>query len=733
MVRVRRLVPAFILIIGLIASIAAAMVLSKSEVDRREARFQGLVNSSVGSVQSRMLVQLTLLRGMAGFFNASDEVDRDEFTAYVARLNLEDNYPGVLGMGYSAYAPDRLSIQSRVAAASGDHAGLRHWPDGNRPGFSSILYIEPMNRLNLQALGFDMMSERTRRTAMEAAAESGLAWMSGRVQLVQEIDPVKQPGFLIYLPLYRDGIETPDRLHGWVYSPLRAHDLFGAMFRDQDLPEHSVEVFDEEVDEDRLLFRSGAVQSDPGRSTVRKVEIAGRTWAVRITSSPSFDADSTLAPARTVAVAGLFITLLIAALSWQQLRSADRTEAIVERRTTELRDSNERLLAEASAREEAEAQVRQMQKMEAIGQLTGGIAHDFNNMLAVIIGNLDLAQRRSDDRSRVDRSIGQAREAAVRAADLTQRLLAFGRRQALAPRPIDPNALLRGMEELLRRAIGESIRTNLVLSEALWKISADPIQLENAILNLAINARDAMPDGGTLTIATANHVRSAEAPGVGKGGDYVQIAIIDEGRGMTPEVAAKAIEPFFTTKPLGRGTGLGLSQVYGFVRQSGGDFNIRTSEETGTTVEILLPRYGGEELPGELPATAEEATPTGRPEEVVLVVEDEAQVRDISVETLRELGYTVLSARGGKEALAILESRKDVRLLFTDLVMPEMNGRRLAARARAQQDDLKLLFTTGYDAAVIDRDGALEQDAALILKPFTAAELARKVREALDR
>jgi PAS domain S-box-containing protein len=385
--------------------------------------------------------------------------------------------------------------------------------------------------------------------------------------------------------------------------------------------------------------------------------------------------------------------------------------------------------------EAANAQLRQLQKMEAIGQLTGGIAHDFNNMLAVVIGSLDIAIRKLEkepDKARA--SIDNAQEGARRAATLTARLLAFSRQQPLAPEPIDPNKLVAGMSELLRRTIGESVHVETVLAGGIWRAYADAGQLENALLNLCVNSRDAMPEGGRLTIETANtHLDDsyALAHAEVQAGQYLMLAVTDTGSGMTPEVIERAFDPFYTTKGPARGTGLGLSQVYGFVKQSGGHIKIYSERGQGTTVKIYLPRYLGRDVALAVQDIGVER-PMGGAHEVVLVVEDELAVRVMSVDALRELGYTVIHAGSGADALQKLETHPSVDLLFTDIVMPEMNGRRLADIVLEQRPTIKVLYTTGYTQNAVIHNGTLDAGVAFLPKPFSLDALARKVRQVLD-
>jgi PAS domain S-box-containing protein len=394
--------------------------------------------------------------------------------------------------------------------------------------------------------------------------------------------------------------------------------------------------------------------------------------------------------------------------------------------------------AEKSAAEElarTQDALRQSQKMEAVGQLTGGIAHDFNNMLAVVIGSLDLLGRRLDgEDARSRRYLEAALEAAQRAATLTQRLLAFSRQQPLRPEPTDLNKLVAGMSDLLRHSLGTDVRLETVLGGGLWRVDADPNQLENVILNLAVNARDAMPEGGRLTLETQNaHLDEryvAHEPGLGVG-QYVLLAISDTGAGMPADVIAKAFDPFFTTKPVGKGTGLGLSQVYGFIKQSGGHVKIYSEVGEGTAIKVYLPRLVGRDAT----TPASDATPylpLGDSQELVLVVEDEPAVRRFTVDAMGELGYRVIEADGAQAALQLVDAHPNIALLFTDIVMPDVNGRKLADEARRRRPGLKVLFTTGYTRNAVVHNGVLDPGVQMIGKPFTIEQLAAKVREVLD-
>jgi len=436
------------------------------------------------------------------------------------------------------------------------------------------------------------------------------------------------------------------------------------------------------------------------------------------------------------AVAGIAAAILITiALGWLTLLDAKRQFAVATDAENAARVAHQKALDEIARRERLESQLRQSQKMEAVGQLTGGIAHDFNNMLAVVIGSLNILKRRLH-RGETDnvRFIDGALDGAEKAATLTHRLLAFSRQQPLTPQAVDSNKLISGISEMLRRTLGEHIAVETVLAGGLWRTHADPGQLESAILNLAVNSRDAMPDGGKLTIETANasldEAYSAEHVDV-PAGQYVLLAVSDTGHGMPDDVIAKAFEPFFTTKGVGKGTGLGLSQVLGFVKQSGGHVKIYSEPSQGTTIKIYLPRFKGlaDEL---LPVNPVEAAPAGQRHEVVLVVEDEERMLQLSCEAFRELGYTVLQAGGPIAALRVVDAHPEITLLFTDVVMPEMSGRQLAREAMLLLPKLKVLFTTGFSRNAVIHNGVLDQDVNFISKPFTIEQLAAKVRRVLD-
>ena len=402
-------------------------------------------------------------------------------------------------------------------------------------------------------------------------------------------------------------------------------------------------------------------------------------------------------------------------------------------RTRELAEANERLQAEAVERERVEAALWQSQKMEAVGQLTGGLAHDFNNLLTGITGSLEMLQNRlaQGRLTDFDRYITAAQSAAKRAASITHRLLAFSRRQTLAPKLTDVNRLVAGMEEMIRRAVGPEIAVEVAAADGLWNTLIDPNQLENALLNLCINARDAMPGGGQLTIETGNKrldARAAQDRDV-QSGQYVTLDVSDTGTGMTPEVIRRAFDPFFTTKPIGMGTGLGLSMIYGFVRQSGGQARIHSEPGEGTTVCLYLPRHlGGAEAAEEAPDLA--GAPRAGQGETVLVVDDEPTVRMLVAEVLEDLGYTAIEAVDGAAGLRVLQSDARIDLLVTDVGLPGgMNGRQVADAGRALRPGLKVLFITGYAENAVLSHGHLDPGMHVMTKPFAMDALASRIKE----
>jgi PAS domain S-box-containing protein len=403
------------------------------------------------------------------------------------------------------------------------------------------------------------------------------------------------------------------------------------------------------------------------------------------------------------------------------------------------RDVTERAEAQRILKETQE-QLAASQKMEAIGQLSGGIAHDFNNLLMIVLGNLESAQRHTKGSSppnpNIERAIANAMRGAHRAVALTSRLLAFSRRQPLDPKPIDPNKFLAGAAEFLQRSLGEMIQVEAVGAAGLWLIEVDPNHLETALVNLALNARDAMPTGGKVTIEATNIYADEDYCRINpelSPGQYVLISVSDTGSGMPADVLSHAFEPFFTTKELGQGTGLGLSQVYGFVKQSGGHVKIYSEVGQGTTIKIYLPRYTSRREIADVEKEQQESPGQGE-QEVILIVEDDDDLRAYLAEALRGLGYLVVVARHAQAALPMLQQGSvRIDLLLTDVVMPGMNGRELGRKAQELRPDLRVLYMTGYSRNAVVHHGRLDQGVELLQKPITQTHLAARVRDLLDQ
>lgn len=496
-----------------------------------------------------------------------------------------------------------------------------------------------------------------------------------------------------------------------------------------------------------LSLHNAAAASPHGPAIARALEeIAGEERALlgersnaRITTTERSNLLAML-----LAIAGVILVMAAIGLGWMAYSAfrdrehaalrADDLELAVAERTRQLKEANERLRAEAAEREEAERQLRQAQKMEALGQLTGGIAHDFNNMLAVVIGGLELAKRKLDkEGADIEPHIDNALDGAGRAAELTRRLLGFARSEPLQPEGVDAGEMVGEMAKILHRALGEQIELTIDADEDIWPVWADRNQLENAVLNLAVNGRDAMNGKGALTIAIRNVPadRASRHSGL-EPGDYLEISVTDEGCGMSEQVQERAFEPFFTTKPVGRGTGLGLSQIFGFARESGGDVAIRSAPGEGTTVSIFLPRFDGDAARRTSADVAmkPQTTPSAS-RLVILVVEDDARVRRATLMALEELGHEPIGCGGGAAALDVLAERDDIDLVITDIVMPGMTGPELAGELAASRPDLPLFFVTGF--AGEDDESARLFEHEVLRKPFTLTMLAGTIERAMEK
>ncbi|KMO44446.1 histidine kinase [Methylobacterium tarhaniae] len=734
---------------GLVATGLGTALIWRAAEMRDRLTFLHATDIELRSVEDQFRTYTALLRGGAGLFAANDDtVTLAQFRAYVQRIEFQTLYPGILGIGFTPAI--QASERERFAAKAETLGvpGFRVRPSSDHPVLSPVLFAEPPNARNQAAIGYDVMSDPVRRDMVERARDTGLPAASARIQLVQEIDANKQAGFLVAMPVYAGGVvpaeldERRRRYLGFVFGAFRADDLFNSIVAAEAEQDAAFAIYDGTPSAATLLHRSARnPDAVAGRLTREAtIELGGRVWTVRFEQRLSPRRASALPEIGLVCGGGLFATALLGFAAFRQRRIQDEIrrlnaslEARVEDRTRDLRQAAESLRQAGEERARMEEVLRQSQKMEAVGQLTGGLAHDFNNLLAGISGSLELIETRiGQGRSKdVAKYIAAAQGASKRAAALTHRLLAFSRRQTLAPKAVDANRLVDGMLDLIQRTVGPGIDLRHRGADDLWPALVDPSQLENSLLNLCINARDAMPEGGRIVIETENRWvdrRQAEALDVPEG-QYLSLCVSDTGTGMPPEVVARAFDPFFTTKPMGEGTGLGLSMIYGFAKQSGGQVRIVSEVGAGTTVCLYLPRHRGE-------ADAEGPDPGKRPMahaeagETVLIVDDEPTVRMLVADVLNDLGYTAVEAADGAGGLRVLQSDARVDLLVTDVGLPGgMNGRQMADAARVGRPDLKVLFITGFAETTLLGNGQLEPGMAVLTKPFAVEALAARIRE----
>jgi signal transduction histidine kinase len=719
--------PYLVLGVSLVVTFAATWFVA--DTSRREERlgFQRLLQRTRDAIEKRIEAYIAFLRATRSLFGAAGLVTRQDFRIFVDPAELQRAYPGIQGVGVGRLTLGK-DVDQLVAAMRKEIPGYRVWPEGPRDEYEPVIYLEPQDGRNRVAMGYDMFSEPVRRSAMERARDTGLPSSTGRIILVYDN---KQAGFIIYIARYRRGMPTEtvgDRraaLEGFVYESFRANDLLQAILANEKTPGVGYQVFaGPEPNPDALLYRSdpdGPDARTAGLQGQTSFAVAGSNWILSMAAVPGFEAG----PGPNRVALFLLTGLIVSGAIFAVTRSEVNTRIAAEQAAADLRRAatQQRLL---------EQQLIESQKMEGIGRLAGGVAHDFNNLLTAILGYAELMESQLEDEN-LRSELREIRLAGERAAALTQQLLAFSRRQILQPRTLDLNTVVSNIEKMLARLIGEDIKLVTRLEPALGSVKADPGQLEQVIMNLAVNARDSMPEGGTLTFETANSLLDtdfvASHPGARPGG-YAALTVADTGIGMSDEVRSHAFEPFFTTKERGKGTGLGLATAYGIVKQSGGYITVESEPGRGTTFRIYLPLVtdsAAASRPGERPTSS----PSGS--ETILLVEDESGVRRMSRTILETQGYTVLEAASGEEALVIARSHEGViHLVATDVIMPGMSGRVLWDRLRALRPNSRVLFMSGYTDDVIARHGVLESGIAFLQKPFTPHGLAEKVRDVLD-
>ncbi|MDQ9170400.1 CHASE domain-containing protein [Oxalobacteraceae bacterium R-40] len=828
-----------------------------------QTEFDFRVQEMTDVIVHRMAAYEQVLLGTRGFFTSSERVTRAEFSSYVSSLQLEELFPGIQGVALSELIP-KAKLNRHIALMR--KQGFPEYtvnPYGDREVYTAITVIEPFNEMNRRAFGFDMFSEPTRRDAMERARDTGNAALSGKVTLVQEGDEQAQPGFLMYVPVYKNGASVNSvelrraNIISWVYAPFRMHDFMEGLGGTRS-PDVQLSIYDgESFSPEACIYGCGRLGFNSSLfKTIANVDIAGHAWTMDFVSTPEFQKRMQSERPQFIAVSGTGLSMLLALLVWLLATRRNRAYALAHEMTRQLKESEfrwkyalegagdgvwdwnrkqntarvskrwkqmlgyedhdiedelevwgklvhpeevrhveekwncfvegkdqvlstefrmrckdgswkwihsrgaavnrdekgrvmraigthaditarkdaERLeLERTRALNEARDSLRHAQKLEAVGKLTGGVAHDFNNVLQIISGNIQLLQFLLSGNKEVEKRLQNMLGAVDRGSKLSSQLLAFARRQPLQPAVVNLYAVIQNMDDLLHRALGASIQLQVKACEGLWNTFVDPSQLENVILNLVINARDAMPEGGTLLIKLENTElknKFANLPQEVAAGDYVLLCICDTGTGMSPEVLEQVFEPFFTTKPAGEGTGLGLSMAYGFVKQSGGHIQIESEVGKGTLIRIYLPRSLQEAMPR--PALKTEPAAGGR--ETILVVEDDLDVQTTVIGMLKILGYHVLAAENGDRALEIIKSNPGIDLLFSDVVMPgALSAPELAKQARQIQPHIAVLFTSGYTRNALVSGGRLEEGVQLLSKPYTHTQLAQRIRQVLSQ
>jgi signal transduction histidine kinase/CheY-like chemotaxis protein len=756
-----------VILAGLALSLASFLVVLRGRQITQQSELARIGGNIAAALQTTFQVDLVALEGVAAYLNTAGDVSREQFRRFVAP-GLE-RHPGLLAIEWvpRVLQADRDSFVARVRAEGfPDFRLTERGPGGERiemgprEEYFPILYVEPFAG-NVAAFGYaDMGASRSQ--AIAAAQDTGRPAASARLELIQE--QTEHFGLVVFVPLYADGVipttleERRRLLRGFAEGVFRIDALFRAELDHLNRRGTRFALFDDADSTDvRPLYLSNEPPGHPApwlmtqaegaalRSRLESelhvhdvVELAGRSFDLVTFATDDFTAAMPGLEPLLILVGGMLLTLLLASyLSLHMSRTA-RVEELVLERTAELHAS--------------EAQLRQAQRLESVGRLAGGIAHDFNNLLTAIIGGVQLAGLDAPPGSPMAQELQNVRQAADRAATLVRQLLAFSRRQVLHPEPLELNAVILDMRTMLRRLVGERLELAVRLQEGLGRIHADRGQMEQVILNLVLNARDAMPDGGKVTLSTANEVVEQD----GERRQVVRFSVIDTGAGMSEQVRSHIFEPFFSTKEVGKGTGLGLSTVYGIVTQSGGTIDVASEPGKGTRFDIRLPRHeaeaqelaaaatqGGADTGARMTAPSPVPAPRSRPaarmprspapqEACLLVVEDDDDVRAAVTKVLAGAGYSVLEAADGIAALRIqAEQPADVKLVLTDLVMPGLDGGRLAWELTTRNPSIRVLLMTGYADERAAKAVAGLTNCRVLQKPFAREELLAAVRAAL--
>ncbi len=746
----------------LLLTVALFVWISRIEESRIRSEFEKHVAEASNAVRSSFEGPIQIARSLADLYVATPDAERSATFSTFARRTLTAR-PGIQALSWNPRVPgsERASFEAAARRSGYDDFRIvergpegRLVPAGERGDYVVVLHIEP-SETNRAARGFDVASDPVRREALVRACETGKPAATEPVRLVQ--DASDQFGVLVFAPVYAgaqpppEGDERCPLNRGFATGVFRIDDVMRTALGHHMESGVEIALIDEHMRErtERVWSSGVAARSafSPSEravvdelSKVAHLDIGGRRWSLVFTAGSSYRWKAGTWRPWVALASGMLFAGLLAALLLVVTGNAVVIERLGVSRAVELSTANhvlQREIADRKLVEQAlqrnEEKFRQAQKMEAIGRLAGGVAHDFNNLLTVMMGYCELlAEHLQSDRA-AKSDLQEIRRAAETAASLTRQLLAFSRKQILAPRVLDLNAVVINLHKMLSRLLEENIKITFHLASQSVLVKADPGQLEQVVMNLAINARDAMPRGGILTIETAAvrlDASSSDSHAGAAPGAYVVLSISDTGTGMTQEVKSHLFEPFFTTKPRGQGTGLGLATVYGIVKQSGGDVAVCSEVGKGTTFKIYLPAVMNAAAVMEPDAPPQEIL-TGT--ETVLLVEDEQHLRGLAERILRGYGYTVLLASSAKDGLLVsAQHQGNIDLLLTDVVMPGGSGRELAEQLAAVRPNVKIIYMSGYTEDAIVHHGVLMPGTVLLPKPFTPEVLARKIRQALD-
>ena len=721
--------------LAMVLGLIVTLFLWVSSLERARIRdeFQAQASRQAEGVRRKLDDTIIALHSLGALYLAVPEVDRVLFCTFSSHvLTL---HPGIQGLSWNprVAGADRSTFER--AATDAGYAGFRILeqdesgslrPAGDRDEYVVVLHIEPAPA-NAAARGFDVWSDATRREALRRAMEEARPMVTGRLSLIQS----GRSGVLVFLPVYSmpaapDSVDgRRSSLRGFVTAVLRLEDLVSSALLSSGSPEIKLQITDEgATPADRVLW---PMPVDQASSTyqfhlVTPVSIAGRPWSLTSHATPAYEAAARSWRPWTMLAGALLLAALMVAFLLVVTGKAIIIERIGSDRAAELSSANAEMQREINDRKVAEValsrkegELRQAQKMDAIGRLAGGVAHDFNNLLTVILGYVDILQGRVGQNAAARGELEEIKKAGQRAADLTRQLLAFSRKQVLQPKVVELNRVVAALGNMLHRLIPEHIQIVTRLDPALGRIKADPGQVEQIILNLALNARDAMPTGGRLVIETANLTSN-------DGRALVELTVADTGVGMGPEVQAHLFEPFFTTKSPGHGTGLGLSTVYGIVQQSNAQIDVASEPGKGSSFRIRFFREEQALAPADVgtPAVPDRPARTA----TVLLVEDEQAVRGLARSVLEASGCSVIDAASGDEALRLAAMHRGViDVLVTDLIMPRLGGRELAERLLTTHPSIKVLFMSGYSEEAVQSHGLEGRNASFLAKPFTPEQL----------